>query len=113
MTPEKPEPNAYWHEKHGWITGLPSVNDPDFGKELNRKVQQKDKEVKKATSDKKNREESGPKLAKAMLTNPGLRNIYSDTNEEGDVIPPYNVCGPGSRGGSFTHGNGNCGCTGC
>lgn len=109
MVPEKPDPNAVWHEKHGWITGLPSVNDPDHDKEYKLQVKKKDKEVKA----KKNRDASGPKLAKAMLTNPGLRNIYSDTNEEGDVILPDNSCGGGLRSGSFSHGNGNCGCSSC
>jgi hypothetical protein len=109
MVPEKPEPNAVWDKTHGWITGLPSVNDPEYSKELKHQINTKNKAIKA----KKNRDASGPKLAEAMLTSPGLRNIYSDTNEEGDVILPGGGCGGGFRSGSFYHGTGNCGCTGC
>ena len=42
-------------------------------------------------------------------------NPYSRTNEEGDVINPadYAACNMSSRSGSFSHGGGGCGCTGC
>lgn len=108
---EKPEPNAYWHEKHGWITGLPSVRDSDFGAELSRKVSQLDKQA-KAYDDER---ASGPRIAAKMLKRPDLRNIYSDTNEENDVINPadFDACNQAGRYGSFSHGNSTCGCQNC
>lgn len=89
----------------------PSDPDYEWREGGSKREAQRKKDAKKA------KKERAAADAAAILD--ASRNIFSRTNEEGDVIVPDlnsedcgTGCSPLKRSDNFTHGNGSCGCFG-